>query len=106
MPCHRPTPGFTPRAISQNGQNRKFFGLRIRKRLVWHSILSGKCRCQTGKRQFSSECAQLIGSYRSSPCVVPSGTSESTAFDPDPLTPQPEVTVPQAGTGHSGFAGN
>ena len=21
-------------------------------------------------------------------------------FDPDPLTPQPEVTVPQAGTGH------
>ena len=35
-----------------------------------------------------------------------SGASGSTAFDPDPLTPQPEVTVPQAGTGHSGFAGN
>src|SRR6202022_364955 len=30
-----------------------------------------------------------------------SGASGSTAFDPDPLTPQPEVTVPQAGTGHS-----
>src|ERR1700758_1316059 len=29
-----------------------------------------------------------------------SGASGSTAFDPDPLTPQPEVTVPQAGTGH------
>jgi len=26
--------------------------------------------------------------------------------DPDPLTPQPKVTVPQTGTGHSGFAGN
>jgi hypothetical protein len=28
-----------------------------------------------------------------------------TSSDPDPLTRHPGVTVPQAGTGHSGFAG-
>jgi hypothetical protein len=36
-----------------------------------HPVLSRKCQGQNGKRQFSSECARLIGSYRSFPCVTP-----------------------------------
>ena len=50
--------------ISLNGQNRKFFG----------SVRIGKDSWALGsirKGQFSSECARLIGSYRSSPCAAP-----------------------------------
>jgi hypothetical protein len=35
MPCHGPTSGFTPIAISQNGQNRKVFGLQSVEESGW-----------------------------------------------------------------------
>ena len=41
------------------------------KRRLGTRFYQESARAKNGKRQFSSECARLIGSYRSFPCVTP-----------------------------------
>jgi hypothetical protein len=70
-PCHRPTSWIdSPRDFPKWAKPEIFRYVRIGK-AGGAPVLSRKCQGQNGKRQFSSECARLIGSYRSSPCVAP-----------------------------------
>jgi hypothetical protein len=71
MPCHWPTSWiYSPRHFPKWAKPEIFRYVRIGKP-TGHPFLSRKCQGQNGKRQFSSGCVRLIGSYRSVPCVTP-----------------------------------
>jgi hypothetical protein len=84
------TSGFGSRAFSQNGQNRKFFGLCGLEKTAGRSVLPGKCQGQNGKRLFSSECARLLGLIAAS-LVLPR--------QPLPTSMQRSGQVPYQGSG-------
>jgi len=61
-------PGFTPAPFPKMGETGNF-SVCANWKADGTPVLSRKCQGQNGKRQFSSECIRLIGSYRSVPCV-------------------------------------
>src|SRR5271165_4912865 len=68
-----------PRDFSKWAKPEIFRSVRIGKP-TGHPFLSRKCQGQNGKRQFSSECVRLIGSYRSVPCVTPIRRARALGF--------------------------
>ena len=72
MPCHGEPPGFTPRAISHNRQNRKFSACRALKKAAENQFYQEIATANTENGNCPADGVGLFGSYRSVPCVAPS----------------------------------